>query len=817
MGRLAHDLRFAIRLLARSPLFTIAAVLSLALGIGVNTAVFSYLNALFLRPLPAVEEPQRVLSLYSALQGSPSHLPISYPNYLDLAKSSESFSGLAAYQTIWVGMATGSAEPEQVVGEMVAANYFEVLGVEPLLGRTFTAEDAAVPSGETVVVLSHSLWESRFSGDPGVLGRKISINGQPFTVIGVAAKAFKGPSSFSPAQLWVPLGLYQIVFIAPELLEVRSAQLLQVIGRLEPGRSLRAAEAEMTRLAALLEREHPGDNQGITLSAVPLSQANLPPARRASWLKAGLFLSAIAGILLLAACANVANLLLVRVAARRKEMALRLSLGAGRRDLFRQLMSESLILALLGGGCSLAVTFWLWNLIVKLKPPFFSAGALDMEIDGRVLGFALLVTVLTGVLFGLAPMLVTLKVDLASILKDSEGVERRPLGLSAGRLLLVGQVSLCVVTVACAGLFLRSLSEAQRIDPGFEVERLLTVSFDLQSQGYDEARGRSFQEQLFQRGGSLPGVEHASLGENRPLGGFRFFRSLSKIGPHAQSREDAKMVGSSLVDASYFTTLGVPLLQGRAFTTSDRPGSPPVAIVSRTLARQLWPAGFTPGTRLWLDDEELPVEVVGVAQDIKHIHLDEDPRPALYLPLGQRYSGRATLHLRTSGAPGPLLDALKREARALDPSLPLIDLETASDTVRRSLWAPRVNAVLLALLSGLVLSLAAVGVYGVAAYSMLPRQREIAIRMALGETRLSVVRGFVRSGGLWLAAGVVAGLAVSFVLGRWLSSFVHGLGKESGLVFATTAAILLAVGLLANVVPVLRATRINPAEVLRAS
>lgn len=811
-----RNLSYSFRTFSRNPLFTLSILASLALGIGLNTAIFSLINALFLRPLPGVTEPDRVVLMFSQTQGGPAYLPISHLNYKDFRAQSRSFTDLAAAQGIAVGLADeGGAET--LAGEMVSASYFDVLAVRMALGRTFRPEEDTAPGTHPVAILSHRLWRERFAADPHILGRQIVLNGQPFAIVGVAAADFRGTGAFGGPALWVPIMMYRTVFTLPELFEQRSTQALNVVGRLRPGVTVAAAEAEMRALAARLERAYPEDNRGQSITLTPLPQATIHPSARPLFVNAASLLLVIVALLLFITCVNIANLLLVRAMDRGREMALRLSLGAGKRHLTGQVLLESLLLAVAGGALGLLAAGWVWRLLWRYRPPFFAEDALSFALDARVLGFALAVCLGTGLVVGLAPVLWLTRTDLTAQLRQA-----RPLAtlrghrLTAGDLSIVLQVVLCTVALAGAGLFLKSLWNARRIDPGFSTGNLLMVSFDLQSLGYDEARGRDFQEILATRTAALPGVARAALGENRLLGGFRLWRTVVPVGSELRP-EDALMVGSSRIGPGYFETVGIPLVAGRGFDQRDRQGARPVAIINESLRRKLWPDRDPLGLQVRLDEEDEPVQIVGVAKDSKFIGLGEPAQPFIYLPLSQRPSSRVTLHLRTQGDPAALAPAVRREVARLDRALPLAEVRALSEILDQSLWLPRTSAVLLSLLGLLALALAGVGVYGVTAFAVVRRRFEIGVRIALGARRAQVVGMVFRKAMAVFGVGLVLGLAGAFLLNRSIAGLLYGAEVGDPATFAGVLAVLLGLGASATLPPALRAARIEPVAALRSS
>lgn len=804
MERLWQDLQYSYRSLAGNMVFTLSVVLSLALGIGLNTTVFSFTNSLFLDSVPGVPHADRVLTVFNVKRGNDYFLPISVPNFRDFQTRSRSFSQLGAYQMVKVGLAT-RGEAEQVTAEMVSANFFGLLDVRPALGRGFLSAEDEAPGRHPVVILSYGLWQRRFAAAPDVLGLKVLLNGQPFTVVGVAPEGFRGTNSIVSAELWVPLTMYRTVYTFPDLIERRDGQVVQLLGRLRPGITLAAARGEMKAIAAGLEREYPKENEKLSVALFPMGEAAVSPNQRAVFVQAGAFLTAIAALLLVLACFNVANLLLARTLARGKEIAIRLSLGAHHGRLAQQLLTESLLLALISGACGFFLSLASQDLLWKLRPPYFTS-PIPSLLDARMIGFALALSIATGLAFGTAPLALTSRADLTSTLKTGAPfLGRRRL---AGEALIGAQAAIGTVLLAMAGFFLVSLYNARRIDPGFDTRHLASVSLDLRSQGYDETHGRRFQERLTERVKALPGAQEVSLAENRLLGGFRLWRSANPFGTVGDA--DASLVGSSLVDADYFATVGIPVLRGRSFAAGDRPRSLPVAIVNETMARKLWPRRNPIGERLQLDDEATPVEVVGEVRDAKYQALAEPAHPFLYLPLAQRYSSRVTVTVRTRTEPEALLPALRREVQALDLSLPLLDVGSVAGAVQSSLWMPRLGVTLLSLFAGLALGLAAIGIYGITAQGLSLRGRELGIRMALGARRGSVVRLCVRRVMVAIEIGLAGGLLAAALLKHWIDLLVYRGSAPDLVVFPSIAVLLTAVGLIASLLPTLHSIGVVP-------
>ncbi|HYO12431.1 MAG TPA: ABC transporter permease [Thermoanaerobaculia bacterium] len=812
MRGLLEDLRFAHRRMLKTPLVTLVIVLSLGLGIGANSAIFTLLNTLFSRPLE-LGDTSGVVALYSREADNPSLLPVSYPNYLDYRRAGRPFATLTAYRPLTVWMAAGS-EPEKVTGELVSADYFASLGLRAALGRTIVPGEDEPPGRHAVVVLSHGLWQRRFAADPAVVGRTVRLNGHPFTVVGVAPPGFKGLDTLSSPQLWVPIGMRGQVLRGPmrQAFEARDGLVLAAVGRLQPGMTLEQAEEIANALSAEMEREHPEENRGMRLKLIPLEQANLRPEVRQAFLLGGGLLMGVTGFLLLIACANVANLLLAQALARRREISLRFSLGARRSRVVRQLLTEGAMLALLGGGMGLLLASWAGDLLWAWKPPFIP-DVLDPGVDGQVFAFTLAVSLITGVLFSLTPALESSRLDLASVLRDSRP-DRLFSGFSLRNALAVAQVMLAFVLLVSSGLLLSSLRSLQRSDPGFKTENLLLMTIDLSPRGHGEASGRDFYRQLVARIESIPGVRSVSMASQVLLTRGGPLQTVSSAERQAVSSEGV-MARTNTVLPGYFGTMGIPLLSGRDFGPADREGSIRVVVVNETLAELLWPEQNPVGRTLRLPEIEGPIQVVGVAKTSKYVSLGEEPQPYLYLPLAHSYSPEMTLHVRTEGEPERLVDTVRRELRSLDPALPVADGQTMPAILEQSLWAPRAGARLLGLFALLALLIAMLGIYGVMAYMVQHRQREIGIRLAIGADRATIVRWVLQRGLLLVGTGIGLGLLISLALSPLLSKLLFEVSPLDPLVLGTVASVLLLVAVTANLVPARRAASVEPLEVIR--
>ena len=809
---LLRDLRYAIRTFRNSPTFAAVAIASLALGIGVNTAIFNLVSAVLLRPLP-VPEPGGLVSMYTLDRANPGFLSCSYPNYRDYRDHNTVFSGLLLFSTVPISL-SGNGEPHDLTGQIVSGNYFDVLGTRAVLGRTFVPQEDLVPGAQAVAVISYRLWTRAFASSRQAIGTTVSLNNHPFTIVGVAPKNFHGANALVNPDFWVPMMMYRQVFPMADWFAQRRALLFTPIGRLKKGVSRQQAEANMKALAAQLEREYPKDNEGRTVVLIPLAEAAIHPNFRGAFMLAGGLALGVSGLVLLIACANVGNLLLVRAAGRRKEIALRLALGVGRGRLVAQLITESTLLAVMGGAVALVLARWVRDLLWSARPPWMLEGDSVPGMDSRVLAFTFLLSLLAGVVFGLAPALNAAGADLATELR-----ERRSPWTSAGRrvslrsVLVIGQVALSVIALTGAGLFIRSLGYARRINPGFETAHLATLSLNVEERGFSEAAGREYYERVLRRVRTLPGVDAASLASNAPFDVTRA-RSFSVDGQDTAAGPGTVALIDS-VEPGYFQAVRIPVLRGRAFANGDAPGSPRVALVNETMARRFWSGKDPIGRQLRFFGESTPVEIVGVAKDSVYLSLGEPPRLMVYLCLRQNYSPTATLYMRTSGEPDAMLGVLRREVQKLDSGVLLSDLQTLPSVVQESLWAPRLGAVMFAAFGLLAGLLTLVGIYGLISYSVGQRTREMGIRMALGAQARDVLLQVTAEGMILVAWGLVLGLLAAMTMTRIASSLLFGVSARDPLTLASVVTILFVTALAACSVPALRATRIDPMVALR--
>jgi putative ABC transport system permease protein len=815
MKTLLQDVRYGLRMLWKTPGFTIVAVVSLALGVGLNTAIFTVVNVLLIRPVPVVKEQSRVVWLRA---------PISYPDYLDYKDKTQSFEGMAAATGTSEFSLQGTRGPEVIKGEFVTENYFDVLKVGVLKGRTFAKEEGQTPV--PVVVLSEHLWRTHFDSDSSIVGRQISLNGLSFTVIGVAPKDFIGTEVGLNRELWVPLQM-QPVLNPPEAaraadptssrFQSRDSHWLAVFARLAPGVSREQAATDLNNIARSVAETYRGKVSPETLRSVQLLTMNggMDPRDQAEALPLAGIVMAVVALVLLIACANIAGLLLARAAVRRRETAIRQALGATRPRLVRQWLTESVLLGIGGGVFGLILALWANQLLISYLQTTPLA-TLDLGLDWRVLAFTLIVSVVTGIVFGLAPAIQASRVDIVTSLK-SEDAQRAGFRRSRLRTAFVtAQVTMSVVLLVGAGLFIRSLQSANTIDPGFRVDRALTVPINLGLLRYKESEGENFYRNLLARVQAQPGVENATLVRFAQLG-FSFAQFSVFPEGHADRKDDEGFsTGFNVVGPNYFRTMETPLLRGRDFSDADRKGAPEVVIINQTLAAALWPNEDALGKRVSVSGPKGPfLEVVGVARDGKYRSLGETPHPYVYQPLLQSYDPKVTLVVRTTGQPQSIVPSVREQIRALDTNLPIADIKTLREQVDLSLFPSRVAAWTLGGFGVLALLLAAIGIYGVVSYSVAQRTREIGLRRALGAKERDVLRLVLGEGFFVIALGLTFGLLLAAAATRLVAGFLFGVAPTDALTFVGVPLLLGLVALGACYLPARRAMKVDPLVALR--
>jgi len=807
MHTLLKDVRYGIRMLARTPGFTLVAVLSLALGIGANTTVFSLLDAVRLRSLP-IPNPEQIVDIATTEAGGEPHSDFSYPLYAGWRDHSKALSGMVAYTDINLGLAAGD-QTERIRGEFVSANYFSVLGVQPVLGSAFAPDDER-PGAPRAAVISYSLWNRRLAGEPSALQKTITLNGRTFSVMGVAPRGFSGLLRGLSTDVWVTLPHRADFEDNPKLLSTPTQSWLSLAGRLNPGVTIQQAQTELTSLLPGVSQEaRESGNWGAVLR--PIAGGNDFYVAELSR-PVTMLLIAVALILAIA-CANVASLLLSRARARGKEIGVRLALGASRWRIVRQLLTESMLLAIIGGAFGLLLAVWTSGLASGLQTRVAGELALDVSPNLRVLLFTSIVSVLTVLLFGVAPALSASRLDLVPILKDSTTTtrtfRRRP---SLHSFVVVTQVTLSLILLAGAGLFLRSLWKLQSIDKGFKGDNVVAMSLNMELQGYDDKRGASFYASALENLPTVPGVQSMSLASALPVsaGGSRMSGPANRTKPALNEPFSIDVIS---VGPRFFETTELPLLRGRDFRSLDTDKSAKVIVINETMARKFWPETDALGQSF--SDGNETYEVIGVARDTKYRNLREAPRTTMYQPLAQSYRRSMNLLARTYGDPTKIVPAIQARLHQLEPAITIFNVRTLSEHVGRSLYVERMESMLLAFFGLLALALTAVGIYGVVAYSVAQRTREVGIRMALGAQRRDVLKLILRQGLTLVAWGIAFGLVGCYWLSRLVSSQLYGVSPNDPATLATVAAVLVAVTLLASYLPARRATKVDPLVALR--
>jgi predicted permease len=807
MATLLLDLRYGVRSLLKTPGLTIAAILSLALGIGANTTIFTWVQAVLLRPIPGASDPGSlsVAVLTSRDGGTRSW---SYPNYRDVRDRATRFDVVAQDELNMSVAVDGLGE--RAFGALVSGNYFQVMGVAAAAGRLLTPEDDRTPGGHPVVVLSYPYWQRRFAANPDVVGQQIVVNNVPLTVIGVAQAGFIGSFMAIEVGAWVPMAM-QPQMTGRSRLEARGDGWMTSWVRARPGTTRAQASAEIDAIVQQLARDYPQANEGRRAAVVPAWKSPFgAPVVLASMLAV---LSGVVMLVLAMACANVANLLLSRAVGRRREMAIRLSLGASRWRLLRQLLTESLLLALVSGAAGAAAVFWTSGLLMAFVPPFDVPIDLGLRVDGATLAFALAVSVLTGIFFGLAPAWQASRAETVTALKEEGG--RGSGGRTGRRLrssLVVVQVAVCLVLLVGAGLFMRSLAAAQRLDPGFDTAHQLTASLDLFPNGYTPESARQFHRLAIERMTALPGVASAAFSRQLPLGFSGSSSTRVQIDGYTPRGDEEIVVDYNIVSPRYFETMGIAVVGGREFGDADLPGAQRVVIINEAMARRYWGTRNPVGTRVTRGE---PHVVAGVVRDIKYRSLDERPSPHMYFALAQEYVSSVTLQVRTTGDPLALVAPLRDAIRAIDPALPLWDVRPVAGHMQQTVFAQRIGATLLGAMSALALLLAAVGLYGVIAYAVSQRTQEMGIRLALGASPGGLQRMILGHGLRLAAVGLAVGLAAAFAVAPLAASLLPGIEPIDPVTFAAVPALLLAIVAAAAWLPARRASAVNPIVALR--
>jgi len=821
MTGVLQDVRYSLRQLHRSPVFTAIAVVTLALGIGLNSAIFALFDALTLRPLP-VRDPNTLVNVYQQVQGDGDYRPFSYPEYVALRHSNRIFSGLSTYAWIPAEVAIGGSPAEgarDARGLLVTSNYFSLLGASTALGRTFLLEEGQSPGSDPIVVLSHAFWKRQFGSDPSIVGKSVRFNGTPLTVVGVTDASFVGTEPQIP-DFWAPMMMQAQLMPGDDRLHDRNSFWLDAVARLEPGSSRLQAQDAMNGAIRSVAEDYLGAKQDVRVVLTGGAFLGRPDVRSQVNSLAFLVLAPVAMILLIA-CANVANLSLARAAGKQREMGVRLSLGASGRRIVRQSLTESLLIAMFSGAIGLVLARFLPAMLISLlQPPYEQPFTVDIGVDGRVLAYTVLLSLLTAVVFGLVPALRAAKTNPSLSMKDPIAAFAR-VGRRSGpiSLLVAAEISVCLVLLLGAGLLIRALNRAQTIDIGFETKNVLSVSLDLNVHGYDDRSAAEFNRRLTERLQALPEVQSSSVVSLVPLGG------VSRAVPASNNAEThlSASVGYWVVSPTYFSTLGIPIVRGRSFDEQDTRQGRSVAIINEAMARQFWPGQDPLGKQLRPGPPSVPfVEVVGVARNTRGARLWEADQPYLYLPLLQTTDGPPVqteqlgmkLVVRTKGNPDVVSPMVLRTIRTIDPNVKptIITLEKSAG---RWLWFSQVGATLSSTLGLIGLLLASAGIYGLMAYSVEQRTHELGIRMALGADRNAILKLIVGQGLRITLWGMGIGLGVAVALSRTIAAMLYGVKPTDGPTFAAVVSVLTFVALAAAYVPARRAAKGDPIAALR--
>jgi predicted permease len=814
MQVLLQDVRYGLRQLRKSPGFTAVTVLTLAVGIGVNTTIFSFVNALLFRPPSGVAGTDRLVSVWNRMP-SGHEMQFSYPDYIYFRDHNQAFSSIIAYSSDPARASWAHSTQSRLIGvRLVSGNYFPALGIKPIMGRVFLPEEDVTAGAHPVVVLSYGFWQRELNADPEILGKTVTLAGRSFTAIGVAPANFVDLEPGFKTDVWAPLTMQKEVLPGSDLLQNRTGYWIFVVGRLKPGVTREQAQANMSILARQLAQAHPDTNKDWDAAILPLT--GLDPEARGYVVTFGALLMVVVGMVLLMACANAANLLLAKASGRWREMAIRSALGAKRSRILRQVITESTLVALLAGGVGVLFSLWAGPLLLALKPSMLSFIQLDLPLDWRILAFALAVSVATGVVFGSVPALYSSKIDVAARLKDES------LGsLKKSRIrdtLVVLQVAVCLVLTIGATLCLRSLLNARSIDPGFQIRNRLAIELDLRTVGFADSQAKTFYSQVLGRVQALPGVRSASITNYLPLG-FEGISQDFRIEEKPADETKNVLVGAMSVGPGYFQTMGIPLMVGREFGPQDNDKSPEVVIINEAISRRFWPGQDPVGKFIstGMDASHKPVwsEIVGVVKTGKYRSLDEMAEPFLYHPFMQQFDPHATLVVQTAGDPKAMLSTVRKALLDIDSTAPIVAAQTMQEYMSVPLFPAHFTGVLLGVFAGLALMLAMVGLYGVIAYSVAERTHEIGIRVALGAEKFDVLRLVVGQGLKLSVVGVGVGLAAALGLMRLIASLLYGVSATDPVTFVLAPFVLLLVSVSACYLPARRAMRVDPMMALR--
>jgi len=818
MENLIKDIRYGVRMFTKNPGVAVVAVVTLAFGIGANTAIFSGVSAFLMRPLnvPNASELVRPAEITEDRELTDE---FSYPDFVDYRNQATSFTGLAAEDMIQAAIDTEN-QNDVIWGQVVSANYFDVLDVKPIMGRTFLPGEDKMVGANALVVLSHSFWQRRLGSDPNIVGKTVQLNNRPYQVIGVAPEYFVGTKFALALDFWTPMSMAEDLRRNPGILAERGSHWMAIIGRLKPGVSMAQSSAEFSAIAQRLNQAYP-DNRSNTTKAIVMSEVDGRWAEMGNTFKSGGAIAmAIVGLILLIACANVANLMLARAAARRKEIGIRLALGANRARLVRQLLTESLLLSIVGGALGLLLALWVTALMEGFIPVLeYNIVKNFFSLDSRALVFTLIVSLATGLVFGLAPALQSSNPDVVPVLKGDPDLAHRGRRKAFGlrNMLVVAQVALSLVVLVCGGLFIKSFRKAQTMDPGFGNENGLIVSLSPTLVGLDEEPARNFYRQVLERVSHVPGVQNAAFARTLPLGD-----SSNSNGPVLKEGETlargsaGRNIMTNIVSRGYFNAMQIPILEGRDFNDRDTPKTQRVIIVNQQMAQMFWPGESAVGKRIFIGNDNTDLmQVVGVVKTGKYRNLAEDPKPFFYYSMDQLRPRTMAMVIRPNVDPRSLVGAIRSEVQAIDRRVPLFAVKTMTEHKTYALWAPDMAASFSLAFGVVAILLSAVGLYSVMAYVVSQRTREVGIRMALGANRVDVLKMITRQGMQLAAVGVGIGLLLALALARVLSSLLIGVSGYDLPTFIVVPVLLIAVALLACYLPARRATKVDPLVALR--
>ena len=811
-----QDIKFGVRTLLKKPALTIVVALTLGLGIGANTAMFSVVNAMLYRPLP-VHDAHQIVALGVSHPENENPHNLSYPDYLDYREQSDAFSHIAGYFMTFVGISS-EGNADRVIVSYVSDNYFTMFGIEPAVGRLILPSDGMREESNRVVVLGHSYWQNKFGGDPGVVGAPVKINGEPFTVVGVVPENFTGAFAVAEMEAYLPLGLAPLIDTFRTTLDTRDSHSLRTLGRLKEGVSIEQARASLEVIAHRLESQYSETNAGVVPVVKPETAAR-PNIGIDGLDVVGTIFLAMVGLVLVVACINVANVLLVSATVRQKELAVRAAMGASRMRLVRQLLTESFLISIIGGAAGVVLGAWASGLLSSIRMPGDIPIRFDFSFDWTVYGYAMAAAMATTLLIGVAPALRASKADVNATLREGG---RSPSGQSSRHglrnLLVVGQVAGSLVLLITAGLFVRSMQKAEDMDLGMEPRNLLTMLVAPSLQGYDQQRSELFFDEVQQRVRALPGVESAALSYSLPMGYFATGGSVYIEGQPPPTGETAPSSSYNIVSEAYFRTMGIPIVEGRPFTEEEVREGRPVAVINAFMAKRYWPDRSPLGQRFALDDRAgTYLEVIGVSPTGRYNNPVEDPQTYLYIPASLEYRSVRVLQIRTTIPPTQLINPVRAEIQQMDAAMPVYDVLTMEESLQgaNGFFLFNMGAMLAGVMGALGLILAAVGVYAVVSFSANQRTHEIGVRMALGAQRGSIFRLVVGQGFILTLIGVGVGLAIAAGITRFLGDLLIGISPTDPVTFGTVSAVLIATALLASYAPARRATNVDPMVALR--